>query len=160
MHIIQLPYPDSPLRTRRLQGKAEVWDPCRRRFVALSPEEFVRQRMLRYLLESLKYPVSQLKVEGGIYLNGLPRRPDILVHRKAEPWMLVECKRPEQALDETVLQQLLEYNRSVPCRFLVMSNGPQTVCLERDGGSWRFLAELPPHPEEGSSGQGKIPSWA
>lgn len=147
MLLIDIPYPDTPLRTRQSPDRVEVWDPCRLRYVALSPEEFVRQRWLQYLLDIRRYPLSQVVVEGTLLLYGLPRRPDILIHRQAEPWMLIECKRPEQALEETALQQLLDYNRSVPCPFLVLSNGPQTVCLERDGASWQYIQSIPTHPE-------------
>ncbi|MFM7672088.1 MAG: type I restriction enzyme HsdR N-terminal domain-containing protein [Bacteroidota bacterium] len=117
---------------RSLQGREEIFDPCRRKWVALTPEEWVRQRLLQQFTEVLQIPAGWIAVEKEIELNGLTKRYDILVHdTSASPWLLVECKAPEIHLGPAVMEQLLRYHIRIPVPFLIISNGEETRCWEK-----------------------------
>ena len=130
---------------RECEGRREVFDPVRRRWVALTSEEWVRQCTIQRLHGEGGYPLEVMQVEGTINLNGMTRRCDIVVYRDGQPWMIVECKKSEVPLTQKVCDQACRYNTvlRVPC--LLLTNGKQEVVIEADldGGRLRQLAELP-----------------
>jgi hypothetical protein len=92
--------------------------------LVLTPEEWVRQQILNYLVRVKMYPASCISVEKELLLNDLKRRYDIVVYnRRLEPWLIVECKAPYIALDEAVLLQALRYNLTINAELLMVSNG-------------------------------------
>lgn len=101
-----------------------IYDPFRRKYVALTPEEWVRQHFLNYLSEVLKYPRGLIQVEAGFRLNSMPRRADILVHDRAgQPVLIVECKAPVVKINQAVFDQIINYNFSYGVKYLVVTNG-------------------------------------
>lgn len=101
-----------------------IYDPFRRKYVALTPEEWVRQHFLNYLAEVLKYPKGLIQVEAGFRLNSMLRRADILVHDRAgQPVLIVECKAPEVKINQAVFDQIINYNFSYGVKYLVVTNG-------------------------------------
>ena len=101
-----------------------ILDPVRRRFVKFTPEEWVRQNFIQYLINEGKYPPGLLGIEVMFRFNKLKRRVDVLVHnRSGEPVMIVECKAPEVALDEKVFEQAATYNIKYKVPYLVVTNG-------------------------------------
>ena len=101
-----------------------IFDLVRRKYVALTPEEWVRQHFINYLVEVLKYPKGLIQVEAAFRLNSMLRRADILVHDRAgQPVMIVECKAPEVKISQTVFDQIINYNFSYGVRYLVVTNG-------------------------------------
>lgn len=109
----------------RIRGEImEVFDPVRRKFVAMTPEEEVRQCMLKLLIEQRAVPASLIAVERKIVFNGLAKRPDILVFdQNQSPLLLVECKAPGISLGEKVLNQASTYHQVLPAKFILFTNG-------------------------------------
>lgn len=132
--------------TRECEGHREVFDPVRRRWVALTPEEWVRQCTLQRLHDEGGYPMEVMQVEGAITLNGMTRRCDIVVYQDGQPWMIVECKKSEIPLTQKVCDQACRYNTVLRVPFLLLTNGKQDVIVEVDfEKEWlRQLSSLPP----------------
>lgn len=143
--MIALNFAQIQLKLRQAEGKTSVFDPVRKKWVILTPEEHVRQYMLQYLIISMQYPVSLIAVEKAITVGNLKKRFDIVVHgRNHEPWMLVECKAPEVPLSERALHQLLTYQGTMQCSYWLLTNGLQTFCADAsDHLDIRWLASLP-----------------
>ena len=132
------------IEVRDTDGRQEVLDPVRRRWVALTPEEWVRQQTILMLHERYGYPYEVMQVEGAITLNGMTRRCDIVVYRDGRPWMIVECKRPEVPLTQKVCDQACRYNTVLQVPYLLLTNGRQQVVIEIDylHGTLRQLPEV------------------
>lgn len=114
-----------PIQTKLKESSGKIWifDGIRKKYVLLTPEEWVRQHFLNYLLTE-NYPKTLLKVEGGLSVNEMKKRSDIVVfNRKGEPWMVVECKNPLIKLDNATLQQVAFYNTRLRASFITVSNG-------------------------------------
>lgn len=130
---------------RECEGRQEVFDPVRRRWVALTPEEWVRQHTI-LRLHAAGYPLEVMQVEGAIALNGMTRRCDIVVHSaEGRPQIIVECKRPDVPLTQKVCDQACRYNTALQVPLLILTNGNQLVTLQVDlaGGTLRQLQEPP-----------------
>jgi hypothetical protein len=138
-------YADS-LKRRYHNNTAEVWDPVRRKYVVLSPEEMVRQLVIQYLVQSGKARLNRLSVERKIVVVGQVRRYDLLIHNcKGDPIALVECKAPEIRLDKKILLQIGAYNLELGVPHLLVTNGPQLFYMTRHPGSedFEFMTTLP-----------------
>lgn len=125
-------------------GRREVLDPVRRRWVALTPEEWVRQQTIAMLHCRYGYPLEVMQVEGAIDMGGLTRRCDIVVFRDGNPWMIVECKKPDVPLTQRVCDQACRYNTVLKVPFLLLTNGKQYVMVSVDlcNGTLRQLPEI------------------
>jgi len=142
--MIKVNYPEPDFRTERRAGKEYIFDPIRRQWVVLTPEEWVRQNFIRFLIQQMRYPAALIAVEKEIRLGELKKRFDILVYDKTHhPWMLIECKAGSVALDEKTLHQLLRYHISVPAGFLVITNGHYVFAWEKTAGRLKELDKLP-----------------
>lgn len=118
---------------RESNGKREVLDISRGRYVTLTPEEWVRQCVIHHLHFNLGYPLELLQVEGAISLNGLVKRCDIVVYSKeVKPIMIVECKRPDVPINQKVADQASRYNFVLKVPFLYLTNGTQNITLKVD----------------------------
>jgi hypothetical protein len=145
--MIALQYPDKTPAIRQRNKDREIFDPVRKKWVLLSPEEWVRQQFLLLLTEAHQYPVSLVAVEKSFSLGTLQKRFDILVYnRSQEPWMMIECKAESIPLDETVLEQLLRYNMSIPVQYLLITNGLQCMGWERGDDTVVSLEKIPVFP--------------
>ena len=114
-------------------GRREVLDPVRRRWVTLTPEEWVRQLTIAMLHERYGYPLELMQVEGAITVNGQSRRCDIVTYsRDGRPRMIVECKRPDVPLTQKVCDQACRYNTVLQVPYLLLTNGKQLVMIEMD----------------------------
>jgi hypothetical protein len=101
-----------------------ILDPVRRKYVKLTPEEWVRQNFVQYLVNEGKYPLGLLGIEVNFRFNKLKRRVDILVHnRSGEPVMIVECKEPDAKIDDKVFDQIVCYNMGFKVPYIVVTNG-------------------------------------
>ncbi len=142
--MIKIEYPPYQPRTRVEAGKEMIFDGIRKRWVALTPEEWVRQNFLQYLLQVKRCPVSLVAVEKEVRLGELKKRFDIVLHdRNSKPWMIVECKEMGVALDEKVLNQVLRYNISLQVPYLVITNGSHCMAFSVLNGVLKELDELP-----------------
>lgn len=141
---MNIPYPEPAFRIRQEGGKDFIFDSLRKKWLLLTPEEWVRQNFLQYLLQVKKYPASLVAIEKAIALGELKKRFDILVYDKNHhPWMMVECKAASVKLDEKVLEQILRYNMSVPVEFIVITNGATTYGWHKLARGLELLEELP-----------------
>jgi len=115
------------LKNRCTCYKSEVYDPVRRKFVILTPEEFVRQLFIAFLINKAKIPRSRIAVERKVIVNKIERRFDILVFDKSsKPILIVECKEHKVNLDQEVVDQAGMYNISIKAPYLIVTNGPIT----------------------------------
>lgn len=141
--MISINYPKPDFRMKHEDGKEWIFDSFRKQWVRLTPEEWVRQNMLQYLLQILKYPASLIAVEKEIALGELKKRFDILVYRDAKPWMIIECKEMNVPLSESVLKQILNYNITVQAAFIIITNGTDTAGFTVHNGQAIPIIELP-----------------
>lgn len=146
MIAIEFPAPDFKIVTEN--SKTLIFDRFRKKYVVLTPEEWVRQNFLNYLTKTLGYPASLIGIEKELYLGELKKRCDIVVYNKAtQPWMIVECKEMEVPLTQTTLEQIVRYHMVIPASYLVITNGVNTFCCRHETGvnQWQFIPALPAH---------------
>ena len=125
-----------------------IWDPLRKKDVALTPEERVRQWFIGVLSQSLGVPMHLMMSEAGFKLGGKQFRADILVYdRKAQPLAVVECKRPEVELSAEVLDQAIRYNMVLNVKYIMITNGTSTYIAGREGERFAFLDKVPSYNE-------------
>jgi hypothetical protein len=135
-------FDEYPFRFREDKGIKQIFDPVRRKYVALTPEEWVRQHILHYLIGK-GYPASLIAIERGIDVNGTAKRFDIVVYsRDSEPLILIECKSQEESLDHHVVMQAVGYNLSVRAQYLWLTNGTHTYFIRLSDG--KVLDEVIP----------------
>lgn len=149
--MIQLNLPSCDLVVRDEGEERVIFDPIRRKFVRLTPEEWVRQHFLRYLIDRCRYPASLMAVEMGFRFQEMPRRADIVAHgRQGRPYLMVECKSPDVAIVQATFDQVSRYNRVVQARFLAVTNGLKHYCwrIDRESGRYEFLNGIPPFDED------------
>ena len=134
------------LNIRINNGRKEVFDSIRKKYVALTPEEYVRQQMILYLTSEKGYPAGLLKVETVLILNGMTKRTDIMVYsRNSKPVMIVECKAESVQLTQAVFDQLACYNLRFKVPYLIATNGIQHYCcmLNSEQSTYAFIREIP-----------------
>ena len=124
-----------------------VFDPVRRKYVALTPEERVRQMVIAHLHNNMDYPLELMQVEGCITLNGMSRRCDIIVYNSSvSPIMIVECKRPDVSITQNVVDQACRYNTVLKVPWLLLTNGRQMLTLKVESNEIK-QCQLPPWNE-------------
>ncbi len=134
-------------RTEERHGKQFIFDELRRKMVALTPEEWVRQHIIHYLLTEKRYSKKLIAVERGIELNGLQKRFDlVLFDNTGTARMIIECKAPEEKLNEKVFQQIATYNLSLNVDYLWVTNGEFNFCSKLKGGI-ELLKEVPDYEQ-------------
>lgn len=144
MQMIKIEYPPYQPKIKAEQGKEFIFDECRKRWIVLTPEEWVRQNFLQYLTQTKKYPASLIAVEKEIKLGELKKRFDIVVYdRDTKPWMIIECKEMTVPLDKTVLNQVLRYNITLNVPYLVITNGTYCRALNLRKNKVSEIDQLP-----------------
>lgn len=141
--MIKITYPKYDYRVKEEQGKEWIFDPFRKRWTRLTPEEWVRQHFLQYLVQEKKYPHSLIAIEKEIQLGELKKRFDILVYKDSAPWMVIECKEMNVVIDDGVLRQVLNYNITLQASFIVITNGSSTYGFGLHQGKVTELEQLP-----------------
>ena len=142
--MVIIKYPEPGFRIKKEGGKDFIFDTLRKKWLILTPEEWVRQNFVQYLLQVKNYPATLIALEKEIKLGELKKRFDILVYdSNHQPWMMIECKAPEIKLDEKVLEQVLRYNISVPVEYMVITNGEMTYAWQRSDNKLELVSELP-----------------
>lgn len=142
--MIKIEYPEFPFRIKK-QGSSEfIFDELRHAWLRLTPEEWVRQNFVQYLVQVQKYPASLIAIEKEIRLGELRKRFDILVYdRDHQPWMMIECKEMQIDISEQILHQILRYNMAVPVRFLIITNGSYCLGYEKLADRLQLIEFLP-----------------
>ena len=133
---MQLNFPAYNFKVKTEENTNYVFDIVRKKFVALTPEEWVRQHLLHFLIQERGYPASLLSIERGLEMNGLRKRFDVLVFGKdAKPLLLVECKSPAITLDEATFMQAAVYNSNFGAKHLLITNGLNHVHCRYEAGN-------------------------
>jgi predicted type IV restriction endonuclease len=146
MTMNRLNLPPYDFKIKKEEGNTLIFDLIRRKYVVLTPEEWVRQHFVNYLVSSLNYPKSLFKVESGLRFNRMQKRSDILIHnRQGRAWMLVECKSPDIKLTQKAFNQIAVYNMTIGAKYLAVTNGMMHYCCEAGAESRApiFLDEFP-----------------
>ena len=144
----KLNLPEYTFRIREQDSKKQIFDDFRKKFVTLTPEEWVRQNFLRYLTTEKKYPRSLISVESGLKLYQRRKRTDIVVYDNlGKPLLIVECKAPEVLINQNVFDQIVRYNMALQVNFLILTNGLNHYSCTIDylNQSYQFLKEIPPY---------------
>jgi hypothetical protein len=142
----ELNFPYFEFRLRTINNRQEIFDPVRHKFVALSPEEWVRQHLIAYLIEIKGYPVSMIGVEKQLMLNKLPKRFDLVIFaRNASPFLLVECKAPGVEITENTFDQAARYNMLLHAEYFLITNGLEhyTCRIDYERRQYIFIEEIP-----------------
>jgi hypothetical protein len=142
--MLVINYPEPRFRIKKETDKDWLFDPIRKKWLLLTPEEWVRQNFVQYLIQVKHYPAALIALEKELDLGELKKRFDILVYdRNHQPWMMIECKEMNVKLDENVLQQVLRYSISIPVKFLVITNGSYALGWEKMNDQLTTISELP-----------------
>ncbi len=142
--------PSFEAKIRKKNDIVEIFDPLRKKYVMLTPEEWVRQHFVQYLIAEKQYPGSLIANETGIKLNSLVKRCDTVIYnRQLEPLMIIEYKRPDVMITQDVFDQITRYNSVLKVPYLVVSNGITHHCcrLNYEYLSYEYLTEIPPYSE-------------
>ncbi len=138
--------PTGPFDVRDQGGRRVILDAVRRKYVRLTPEEWVRQHLVRLFTETLGYPIGLLAVEKKIEAAGGPRRADVVAYDRGQrPLLIAECKAPSVKLTQAVFDQVSRYNTVTLAPHLVVTNGREHYCwtVDRDAGTFHFLDTIP-----------------
>jgi len=141
-----LQLPPYPFKITDINGQLTLFDEIRKKQVIITPEEWVRQHFVQYLINQKSYPKTLIKLEGGLKLHGMQRRTDIVVFNTAgEKILMVECKAPSVAINQKVFDQVARYNITHKIALLAVTNGLQHYycSVDFDNGSYKFIEELP-----------------
>ena len=144
MQLLNLP--NYPKKISYVKGKPFIFDVARRKKVALTPEEWVRQHFVNYLITEKKYPIGQIANEVTISLNGMTRRCDTIIYnRYLEPVAIVEYKAPNVPITQDVFEQIARYNICLRVDLLIVTNGMEHYCCKMDyeGMTYSYLREVP-----------------
>jgi predicted type IV restriction endonuclease len=141
-----LNFPSYTFRFKNSENKVAIFDEIRKKFVVLTPEEWVRQHVVQYLLLEKKYPKSLINVEKLVKVNGLNKRYDIVVFQpNGEIFLLIECKAPEVPISQQTFDQIARYNLKLNAQFLMVTNGLNHYFCQMDfeNEKYVFLKEAP-----------------
>ncbi len=141
-----LDFPPYGFRFKNSENKIWIFDIIRKKFVVLQPEEWVRQHVVRFLVEDKKYPSSHINVEKQLTVNGLKKRYDIVVFNPdGSVKVLVECKSPQITVSQTTFDQIARYNMQMKAEYLMVSNGLEHFYCQMDfeNEKYTFLERIP-----------------
>lgn len=148
MHKLNLPL--CQFRFQNKDGNVEIFDVVRKKFVVLTPEEWVRQHFIHYLINQKGFPPSLMQLEKPLNYNQLEKRSDIVVYDKAaNPAVMVECKSPQISITQDTFDQIARYNFSLKVRYLIVTNGINHFCCKMDyeTSSYSFIPQIPLYKE-------------
>ena len=123
-----------------------MFDETRKKHIVITPEEWVRQHFVQYLINQKKYPKTLIKLEGGLRLNGMAKRSDIVVFNSSgEKILMVECKAPSVAINQKVFDQIARYNMTHQIALLAVTNGLEHYyCrINFENSTYQFIGDLP-----------------
>jgi hypothetical protein len=140
----KLNFPEYDFTIKQQNGKLYIFDIIRQKMIALTPEEWVRQHLIHYLVKEQNYPSQLLQVEYGLTISGKPFRVDVAAFsNKYKPILLCECKAPTIMLSIKTIEQAAKYNIHQQAPFLLITNGLEHYCSYYNGLQWQILNEIP-----------------
>ena len=138
--------PSYQFKLKQTVAITQIFDAIRKKYVVLTPEEWVRQNFLQFLIQEKKFPSSLIVVEMGLKYNRLQKRADVLVYDKnGNPYLMVECKAPEVKITQDVFDQVARYNMNFKVKYLVITNGLNHFCCQMDysNNNYHYLENIP-----------------
>ena len=153
MQMVQLNLPDFEIKYTKTGGRIQIFDVLRKKYVALTPEEWVRQHFIHFLIDHRGYPTTYMANEVAIKMNGMNRRCDSVVYRQGvlplQPLMIIEYKETNVPITRKVIDQIYRYNTVLRVPYLVISNGLQHYCIaiDYDKKEYTFLEDVPRYEE-------------
>ena len=142
----QLQFPSYSFRFKNSENKVAIFDEIRKKFIIITPEEWVRQHVVQFLLQDKKYPKSYINVEKLLKINDLNKRYDVVVYNSdGSIFILVECKAPEIKISQHTFDQIARYNMTLNAEYLMVTNGLNHYFCKMDyeNKKYDFLSELP-----------------
>jgi hypothetical protein len=142
----QLNFPSYSFRFKNSENKVSIFDAIRKKFIILTPEEWVRQHLIQFLITEKSYPISLINVEKVLKVNGLRKRYDVVVYNSDGTInILIECKAPEVTISQSTFDQIAQYNMTLQSNFLMVTNGLNHYFCQMDfkNEKYQFLSELP-----------------
>ena len=140
--MLNVKYPEKKPSVSLKDGVEKIFCLSRKKWVVLTPEEWVRQNFILYLSEILNYPISLMAVEKQVKIGELTKRFDIVVFKDSVPFLLIECKEMSVPLTESVLHQALNYNMGIQSRYVIITNGNQSFAFEKSENDFVQTHEL------------------
>lgn len=141
-----LNFPSYTFRVKNSENRTLIFDVIRKKFLVLTPEEWVRQHVVQFLIQEKKYPLSHINVEKQLTLNGLKKRYDVVVFKpNGELHILVECKAPEVSISQMTFDQIAQYNFKLNATYLMVTNGLSHYYCQTDfvAEKYEFMQEIP-----------------
>jgi hypothetical protein len=141
-----LNFPSYTFRVKNSENRTLIFDVIRKKFLVLTPEEWVRQHVVQFLIQEKKYPLSHINVEKQLTLNGLKKRYDVVVFKpNGELHILVECKAPEVSISQMTFDQIAQYNFKLNATYLMVTNGLLHYYCQTDfvAEKYEFMQEIP-----------------
>ena len=136
--------PEFAYKVKQVNGKPHIFDIIRRKFVSLTPEEWVRQHFIHLLISEYGYPKSLFAVETGMQYNSLAKRTDIMIlSSESLPFLLVECKAPFISVNDATFAQISRYNFTLQPQYLAVTNGLSHYCFKAVNGQIHFMDDFP-----------------
>lgn len=142
----KLNFPNYTFRFKNSENKVSIFDEIRKKFILLTPEEWVRQHVVKFILEDKLYPKSHVNIEKIIKLNSLTKRYDVVVFQPdGKILLLVECKAPEVAITQNTFDQIARYNMQLDAKYMMVTNGLNHYFCQMDYEQehYRFLTDIP-----------------
>ena len=137
-NTIKLAFPPYPARIKEESGEKYIWDSLRQKWLLLTPEEWVRQHTIAWLVGMRAIPQLRISQEYPVNVNGQRQRADIVViDESAKPYLLIECKAPDIEIDNEVVMQAMRYNAIIGARYILLTNGLKIYCYEHADGQYR-----------------------
>ncbi len=153
MQLPRLNFPDYEFKLQRSSDERQslkIFDIIRKKYVSLTPEEWVRQHLLHFLVNERKFPQSLVSVEKKLLINNLEKRTDVVIYSSSlQPILLAECKSPKVPLTQAVFDQAARYNMTLKVSYFLITNGIESfICrIDHDSQSYTFLKEIPSFEE-------------
>lgn len=144
--MLELNLPKYVFKIKEKEGKKLIFDRCRKRYVALTPEEWVRQHWVEFLITEKNYPASRIVNEATVKVNKMSKRCDTVIYDKQGlPKIIVEYKAPHISIDQNTFDQIAMYNFSLQVNYLIVSNGLNHYCcmIDHEKQCYTFLKEIP-----------------
>lgn len=146
---MQLNFPTYNFKVKKVENRNYIFDIIRKKFVVLTPEEWVRQHLVHYLINDCGCTPALIAVEKGLTINGLQKRFDVLVFdNSGKPILLCECKAPDIQLSESTFLQVAVYNKNLGVHFLVITNGIELkfCSYQSDFSTYQITNDIPKYP--------------
>ncbi|MCS6823349.1 MAG: type I restriction enzyme HsdR N-terminal domain-containing protein [Cytophagaceae bacterium] len=148
--MIRLNLPEIDVKRQNQNGQEYIFDIIRKKYILLTPEEWVRQHFIHFLIHHHNYPKSLLKIESGTRYNQLRKRTDVVAYsREGKPFLLVECKSYKLKISQDSFIQTSMYNYSLKAKYIVVTNGLTHYCcrIDHEKRTYHFLSDIPAYDE-------------